>query len=93
MANKPKPYFKSISDKYVLKSIQSQSDLDRLARFNGFIHHDKSLIQFTRTLYHNFPKMKPDYWLVAEEIKTKKIGRNSPCPCGSGKKYKNCCLR
>ncbi|MDD4316704.1 MAG: SEC-C metal-binding domain-containing protein, partial [Clostridia bacterium] len=19
------------------------------------------------------------------------IGRNSPCPCGSGKKYKNCC--
>jgi uncharacterized protein len=27
------------------------------------------------------------------QIKTKKIGRNSPCPCGSGKKYKNCCLR
>ena len=23
--------------------------------------------------------------------KTKKIGRNDPCPCGSGKKYKNCC--
>ena len=22
-----------------------------------------------------------------------KIGRNSPCPCGSGKKYKNCCGR
>ena len=21
----------------------------------------------------------------------KKIGRNEPCPCGSGKKYKNCC--
>ena len=21
------------------------------------------------------------------------IGRNSPCPCGSGKKYKHCCLR
>ena len=20
------------------------------------------------------------------------IGRNEPCPCGSGKKYKNCCL-
>jgi hypothetical protein len=24
--------------------------------------------------------------------KTKKIGRNAPCPCGSGKKYKKCCL-
>lgn len=23
--------------------------------------------------------------------KTKKIGRNDPCPCGSGKKYKQCC--
>ena len=23
----------------------------------------------------------------------KKFGRNSPCPCGSGKKYKKCCLR
>ncbi len=22
---------------------------------------------------------------------TKQIGRNDPCPCGSGKKYKNCC--
>jgi len=22
-----------------------------------------------------------------------KIGRNDPCPCGSGKKYKTCCLR
>jgi len=22
-----------------------------------------------------------------------KIGRNNPCPCGSGKKYKRCCLK
>ncbi|MHC4129070.1 MAG: SEC-C metal-binding domain-containing protein, partial [Planctomycetota bacterium] len=22
---------------------------------------------------------------------TPAIGRNEPCPCGSGKKYKNCC--
>jgi preprotein translocase subunit SecA len=26
-------------------------------------------------------------------LKTKKIGRNDPCPCGSGKKYKYCCGR
>ena len=25
--------------------------------------------------------------------KGKKIGRNDPCPCGSGKKYKKCCGR
>jgi len=23
----------------------------------------------------------------------KRVGRNEPCPCGSGKKYKNCCMR
>jgi preprotein translocase subunit SecA len=27
----------------------------------------------------------------AEKIDGKKIGRNDPCPCGSGKKYKHCC--
>ena len=29
---------------------------------------------------------------VEEKIPiTEKVGRNEPCPCGSGKKYKNCC--
>lgn len=27
------------------------------------------------------------------QLKRVKIGRNDPCPCGSGKKYKNCCGR
>ena len=25
-------------------------------------------------------------------VKNEKVGRNDPCPCGSGKKYKKCCL-
>lgn len=28
-----------------------------------------------------------------EPIRVNKIGRNEPCPCGSGKKYKKCCMR
>lgn len=28
----------------------------------------------------------------AEEAFRAKVGRNEPCPCGSGKKYKRCCL-
>jgi len=24
-------------------------------------------------------------------VSDKKVGRNEPCPCGSGKKYKKCC--
>ena len=31
--------------------------------------------------------------LNAPIIKEKTIGRNEPCPCGSGKKYKKCCLK
>ena len=27
----------------------------------------------------------------AGQVTSQKIGRNDPCPCGSGKKYKNCC--
>ncbi len=30
--------------------------------------------------------------LEQEESKKPKIGRNDPCPCGSGKKYKKCCM-
>jgi len=26
-----------------------------------------------------------------EQVTTQKVGRNEPCPCGSGKKFKNCC--
>ena len=29
-------------------------------------------------------------WLKPQEAE-KKVGRNEPCPCGSGKKYKKCC--
>ena len=31
---------------------------------------------------------------VTQPIRAEKtVGRNDPCPCGSGKKYKNCCGR
>lgn len=27
-----------------------------------------------------------------EQIRTMRVGRNDPCPCGSGRKFKACCL-
>ena len=39
-------------------------------------------------------KRKELYWKQKKSgtiVKGKKIGRNDPCPCGSGKKYKRCC--
>jgi hypothetical protein len=36
---------------------------------------------------------EPDAWSEPIVNTGLKIGRNDPCPCGSGKKYKKCCLR
>ena len=34
--------------------------------------------------------VNPNVPVVRKEVK---VGRNDPCPCGSGKKYKKCCGR
>ena len=41
----------------------------------------------------NLPKETPIVQAKGKNIEDgqKKIGRNDPCPCGSGKKYKKCC--
>lgn len=26
------------------------------------------------------------------QVRARKVGRNGPCPCGSGKKFKKCCM-
>jgi tetratricopeptide (TPR) repeat protein len=33
-----------------------------------------------------------DYHFPKQPITSVKVGRNDPCPCGSGKKYKKCCM-
>lgn len=36
-------------------------------------------------------QIKKDYNRSQIVVKGDKVGRNDPCPCGSGKKYKKCC--
>jgi uncharacterized protein YecA (UPF0149 family) len=39
------------------------------------------------------PYERRDYYTQLKPHRTeKKPARNDPCPCGSGKKYKKCCL-
>ena len=44
-------------------------------------------------LYERPVYQSPVYQPPVETIRntTQKVGRNEPCPCGSGKKYKKCC--
>jgi len=36
------------------------------------------------------PKPQP---APAQQDNEPKVGRNEPCPCGSGRKYKKCCYK
>ena len=41
------------------------------------------------------PEEQREYYLEQKKahtiVRSDKVGRNEPCPCGSGKKYKKCC--
>ncbi|MFL0245908.1 preprotein translocase subunit SecA [Candidatus Clostridium stratigraminis] len=73
--------------------------------FNEMIYNIK--VDTVKYLYHVQVERAPEREKVAVETATntddslpkqpikkdKKVGRNDLCPCGSGKKYKNCCGR
>jgi preprotein translocase subunit SecA len=42
---------------------------------------------------HGFGPTRPVSRPPVQQTSTEKVGRNDPCPCGSGKKYKKCCGR
>jgi preprotein translocase subunit SecA len=35
-------------------------------------------------------RIEPDRQQSSRPVSSEKVGRNAPCPCGSGKKYKHC---
>ncbi len=52
--------------------------------------HNKMSLE---ALGYSFEKYVPSVKSGTVVRSTKKVGRNDPCPCGSGKKYKKCCLK
>jgi SEC-C motif-containing protein len=68
-------------------------EVEFIARYeikgHAFHHHERA--QFRRVKgawrYWDGTMVKPQPVRVGP-----KVGRNEPCPCGSGKKYKKCCL-
>ncbi len=65
-----------------------------------FEHHEQPEMQFQHDEVNPLESAEEVAQEVAEKEKTRaqpfvregqKIGRNQPCPCGSGKKYKQCC--
>ncbi|MCP3675969.1 MAG: YchJ family protein [Gammaproteobacteria bacterium] len=52
-------------------------------------HHEISRFQKIDNKWYYVEGSTPKPTTVRNE--TPKVGRNEPCPCGSGKKYKKCC--
>jgi len=62
-----------------------------VARFENsgrvFSHHERSrFVQEDGQWFYVDGDM-----VVPAPVRSAKVGRNEPCPCGSGKKYKKCC--
>lgn len=55
--------------------------------------HDKSLYLTASLCSDDVPNNPGLKYILSQNRKRGKIGRNDPCPCGSGKKYKKCCGR
>ena len=88
-------------DKDAISAIAGLMDLVRIATRQDFDaplnEKDAALSQdaadlipvWVETLFDWRMAYRPDP--VQKPITVVKIGRNDPCPCGSGKKYKKCC--
>lgn len=56
-------------------------------------HHKKYEQQLKLQKLHKRPERRPIMPTGPKQapVHVQKVGRNDPCPCGSGKKYKKCC--
>ena len=62
--------------------------IDELSKWNR--SSEEFLVQQKAHKIDNVSRVAP--WTEALSTTPEKVGRNDPCPCGSGKKFKKCCL-
>jgi len=92
-----KKYFMSISNKLKFEAM-TEAELDPVLQLLQGGNPETIALKAGITREQLF-QMRDDLLSQAErkraeltDVKSDKIGRNEPCPCGSGKKYKHCCL-
>ena len=59
---------------------------------NSYIKRIKSHYELFKDFIENSANEKQMLNKDSTGTSTLKVGRNAPCPCGSGKKYKKCCM-
>lgn len=85
---KKKPY--SIKPQCLIRTISWQEDL----KMNESLFYEEEHFNIPTATNEDIEDLLtwPGFEKEKPSTKSKKPGRNDPCPCGSGKKYKNCCL-
>mgnify|MGYP001206634877 FL=1 len=69
-------------EEYRLYNREVEYQMDMIQRYDEFLYGGQSRAQ-------REAELQP----VRNSKVDPKIGRNEPCPCGSGKKYKHCCSK
>jgi hypothetical protein len=89
----------SLVEEYDLEKLKEESDISLKVDFEKLyynMHECKAKWLYTLTGWDDiFTEQRrreiKDKWRQDNQAVSEKVGRNSPCPCGSGKKYKKCC--
>ena len=89
-----------IPESYDLNTLEENSDvklvIDFEKLFKKMVEH-KAEHLYTLPQWEGIFDAKKRHELTLQQkksrtiVKATKVGRNDPCPCGSGKKYKKCC--
>ena len=82
----------------IMEFLQQQFEIEEEQLLNEFMEHITFLSNNTRQWFlkgYTAGELSPKDNVIPfpgkNNKKNEKVGRNDPCPCGSGKKYKRCC--
>lgn len=91
----------SLTEELDLEKLEETSEIDATIDWEKLLFnmHDAKadwlygLPQWDQVISEERRKeIRKDYGRSTMAVSDKSVGRNDPCPCGSGKKYKKCCL-
>ena len=92
----PENIYEFYSAEYLDRRVErkfTEEEIEASRRLLARMQEDDPMMDsFIEILSGDFPEDERSNSKPRTVIAKPKVGRNEPCPCGSGKKYKKCCL-